>query len=159
MGKELIIKGADFSENALDVKSLETTLIQGIIVTRSSSSSYGMIRLNTASVSDKAILTKIRIPSGKKAVVEVLDNDTKMTDLKVSLNASPNDIALTDENVLTNITVNVPDFTNDGRLTDGSFEFQNTTNQDLYYYINFGYSLTTVISVANKTAYYKILNV
>lgn len=79
MGKKLIIKGADFSANALESSSVvwsQTTLLKPFIVTLESSSLFGQLAVNTSSDNYKKLArlgTTIQVPTGKTLRMKVTD--------------------------------------------------------------------------------------
>ncbi len=158
MGKSLIVKRADFSLNGLDSTWHEATVLQGFINTNPESDKYGRI-YTTGSGASNCIMSKVFIPAGATMAVKVTNNDVQVTDLLISYVSSTNNIPFVDKDDLTGITTNLHPLTNSIRETDGSFQIENTTDSDLYYYINFGYDITNgpAISVTGKKCLYKRL--
>lgn len=159
MGKNLIIKGADFSQNAIDGSSyLESSVVQGYMTVIPSSQTYKQIETN-GSKSIYFIVTKITVPAGRKLSVFIENNGSRITDLKSNFLSSTDNIELVDGNAVENISEAVTtDVTDSYRQSDGSFLFNNTSDTNLYYYINFGYSLSgPEFNVSGKNCYYTIL--
>ena len=80
MGKRLIIKGADFSANAIYSDNIEWTdiaMAKGFIVSNPSSSAFGEISTTTTSANYKKLArlaSTIAIPNGKKLVIRVANS-------------------------------------------------------------------------------------
>lgn len=156
MGKSLIVKGADFSLNGLDSTWHEATVSQGLIVTNNSSESYGKF-YTTGTTSPNSILSKVFIPAGATMAVKVTNNDVQVTDLLTAYVAATQNAPIVDRDTVSGIVANLHPFTNSIREADGSFQIENTTANDLYYYICFGYDITSgpAISVTGKKCLYQ----
>lgn len=159
MGKSLIIKGADFSLNGIDISLKEATPVQGYIVTNPQNQSYGAVDMSGSGLCKNSILCKIPINSGKSMSVIVEDNGTRLTDLNMGYVASQNSFELSDDTVVTGIETNHHPADSLFRQSDGSFLVENSTTNDLYFYINICYNIASGPNffVSGKHVFYKVV--
>lgn len=160
MGKSLIIKGADFSQNAIDSIWMETTPVQGLVITNSQNAEYGKIDMRpNVSIVSNAILAKIFIPAGKSMSVIVDDNGARVTGLNIGYVASQNDVVLVNEAVVSSIATNHHPADSAFRQSDGSFLVANSTANDMYFYMNICYDLSAGPNflVSGKQVFYKLV--
>lgn len=164
MGKSLIIKGADFSQNAIDSVWMETTPLQGYIITNPQNAAYGKMDLREnvepASIVLNAILAKILIPAGKSMSVVVENNGTRVTDLNMGYVASQNNVAMVNDAVVTSIATNHHPADSALRESDGGFTVENSTANDMYFYMNICYDLASGPNflVSGKQVLYKVVD-
>lgn len=161
MGKSLIIKGADFSRNAIDSVWMEVTPVQGFIITNSSNPEYGKINLDTYYTTVKNTnIVKILIPAGKSMSVIIENNGSRITDLNLGYVASQNNVAISNDAEVQSIATNHHPADSSLRESDGSFLIENSSANNMYYYINFCYdiSLGPEFPVAGKQVFYKLVD-
>lgn len=157
MGKNLIIKGADFSQNSI---GRESSVIQGYMNTAPSTSAYKKIvtpDTSSSAMVTYCIMTKIAVPAGKQLSLFIENNGSIITNLKSDYLASTDNISLVGGNQVTNVSDVVTGGTDSYRQPDGSFLLTNTSNTDLYYYINFSYSTSgPALNASGKCCIYAI---
>ncbi len=155
MGKKLIIKGADFHVNAIQpVEYHDTTLYQGIVITKPSSANYGKIT-TSGDLSDQFVLVKIFVESGKTIRIYIQDGNTLISDKPNSAIFSTSDIAIQNGNQITNILATTYPSTTDNVQSDGSYQYTNNTGSDAYMYASWGV-VNTTFSASGKNCYYVI---
>ena len=140
MGKSLIIKGADFSQNGIQFFT-EATLYQGYVTTNPNNPSCGIVDLVNLTLTGNSILIKIFIPAGKSAFVSVWNDDAKVTDLNLGYIASPNDVEIKHGAKVTNIATYLHPADSSLRESDGGFLVENPTGNGLYFYMNYCYNV------------------
>lgn len=156
MGKKLIIKGADFYENAIQpVEYYDTTLYQGIINTNPGSANYGNIT-TSGGLSDQFVLVKIFVESGKTLRIYIQDGSTLISDKPNSAVFSTSDIAIQSGNKVTNILASTYPSSTDNVQSDGGYQYTNNTGSDAYMYASWGVVGTT-FSASGKVCQYVIL--
>lgn len=159
MGKSLIIKGADFSLNAIGSVWSEVSPVQGYITTNPQSANYGNIVADAQySTILNSILVKILIPNGKSISLVAENNGVQITDLNLGYVASRENVALIHQASVTNIVTYHHPADSAQRQSDGSFLVRNTAGNDLYFYFNICYNITNGPNflIDNKRVIYKI---
>ena len=160
MGKSLIIKGADFSQNAIDSVWNEVQPNQGYMTTNPQNTNYGRIELDTTLVSvNRSILVKILIPAGKTISLVTENNGVRITDLNLGYVASQENVAIEQHAIVTNIVTYHHPADSAQRQSDGSFSVHNTAGNDLYFYMNICYDITNGpdFLLSGKRVLYKIV--
>ena len=164
MGVKLIIKDADFLENAIDGRKT-ARIIQGYIVSNSGSSVYCRIQclLNNPQLPNvpKAILTCIRIPNGSTCKISVISKNTDsiVEGLYCAFVASPTEIELVHESTAPNPVANYHPLAQGKTGSDGVITINNNEGQDLYYYVYFAnneFTNATEMPVSNYRVEYEI---
>lgn len=91
--------------------------------------------------------------------VIVEDNGTRVTNLNMGYIASQNDLVLSDDTVVTGIETNHHPTDSLLRQSDGSFLIENSTANDLYFYISFCYNISSGPNflVSGKHVFYKVV--
>jgi len=156
MGKSLIIKGADFSENAIEQPSyLEATLYQGLISANPESETYGRIALSGSNYPN-FLLTKIFIPAESSIKVRLKDGDSLITAKSSAAVFATNDSEIEDKIIVNVIVGGVYPRSTDMVQQDGSYLFVNNNNYNIYAYITWG-EVEVPFSVIGKIAEYIII--
>lgn len=153
MGKKLIIKDADFAQNAIqDIDYSVTTLYQLLTVTNPNSANYGKISDNVTYASFKIS----DIPAGKSVRFFVTDNGVTINNLAASAISSTNSYAMTNGTVVTNIVQQ------HDTETGGVITFENTYSTSTYMYVLVSYQPHAApsehMSITGKTVYYAIVD-
>lgn len=160
MGKSLIIKGADFSRNAIDSVWNEVQPNQGYIITNPQNTNYGRAELDTTlAATNHSILVKILIPAGKSIALVTENNGAMITDLNLGYVASQENVAIQQHVVVTNIVTYHNPADSAQRQSDGSFLVNNSTGNDLYFYMNICYNISDGPNflLSGKRVIYKIV--
>lgn len=160
MGKSLIIKGADFSLNAIDSVWNEVQPYQGYITTNPQNQNYGRIEIDTTYGStNRSILAKIIVPAGKTISLVIENNGVRITDLNLGYVASQGNVAIEEHAFVTNIVAYHNPADSAQRQSDGSFLVSNTAGNDLYFYMNICYDITNGpdFLLSGKRVLYKIV--
>lgn len=160
MGKSLIIKGADFSRNAIDSVWNEVQPYQGYIITNPQNANYGRLELDTTLVAtNHSILAKILIPAGKSIVFITENNGTTVTDLNLGYVSSRANVSIEQHVFVTNIVTYHNPADSAQRQSDGSFSVSNTSVNDLYFYMNICYDISNGpdFLLSGKRVLYKIV--
>lgn len=157
MGKSLIIKGADFSQNGMPLFT-EATSYQGYITTNPNSTSFGVIDLSTTTANN-SLLTKILIPANSSVFIFVKDNGTVITDLTLGYVASQDNTEITNYVKVRHIAMYYHPADSLLREDDGSFLVENTSGDDLYFYMNICYNVIQgpAIPISGKHILYTLV--
>lgn len=157
MGKSLIIKGADFSQNAIDSVWNEITPEQGYAITNPNNAEYGKLILTAGNVNN-SLLVKIRVPAGASMTMFVENNGYRITDLNLGYITSISDVSLTQGTMVPNIVTTHHPADSALRQSDGGFLLNNSTANALYFYINICYDVINgpELSATGKRILYAI---
>ena len=161
MGKRIIIKGANFLQNALDENLIEAALFQGYVINNPNNANYGKMnleRVGADAIFDNNMLCKILIPAGKSAYVYIYDSIGEIVeDLNIGFVASETNYNITPNTIVTNIVAHQYPNAGTYRQADGSQLITNDSSNDLYYYINISYSNSgPAIQASTKICKYKL---
>lgn len=157
MGKSLIIKGADFSQNAVGSIWSEITPEQGYAVTNPNNAEYGKLVLTAANIAN-CLLVKLLVPAGATMTMFVENSGYRITDLNLGYITSRSSVSLTHGTMVPNIVTNHHPADSVFRQNDGSFLLSNSTANALYFYINICYDVINgpAIPVTGKKILYAV---
>lgn len=159
MGKNLIIKGADFSVNRLDKLYFQTSLYQGCFIANPNPTG-SLIYGETYATDDfvRAIIPII-IPVGKRVQVYVSDGANIVQGLKVAAIWSTTIFDISSDGVaIPDIVGNIYPSSIEQRQSDGSFIITNNCSVAAYLYTTHSYYPDSAkLSAETHQYYYRVL--